>query len=214
MDRKKIKLKAKEIIKGKIFEIWKPLIIIWGIQILFTAILSCFGMQPNDFSMEIVPGIDVTLINVIETIIMAPLSIGVAAYVLAIVRKQEHQVADIFKQYKNIITIILVNIISSFLIIVGFAFLIIPGIIISLMFAMASYILADGSKDIIETLKKSKEMMKGYKWNYFVFDLSFIGWFLLGIPTLGLIYIYVIPYASVANALYYEELKKNAIEKA
>jgi uncharacterized membrane protein len=207
MDRVKIKAKAREIIKGKLFEIWKPVIIIWGIQILLTMILSVLGINPSDFSKEILPGIEITLVNIIETILLTPLSIGVVVYILNIIRNQEHQVNDIFKQYKNVIVIILVNLISSFLIIVGFAFLVIPGIIISLILAMTSFVLADGSQNIMETLRKSKELMNGYKWNYFLFNLSFIGWFLLGIFTLGLIYIYAFPYMSVANALYYEELK-------
>lgn len=44
--------------------------------------------------------------------------------------------------------------------------------------------------------------------DFFVFGLSFIGWGLLVAITFGLAAIYVIPYATTATALYYENLKK------
>jgi len=51
-------------------------------------------------------------------------------------------------------------------------------------------------------------MMNRYKRDYFVFGLSFFGWILLGIFTLGLLYIWLIPYMMTAEVLYYDELKK------
>ena len=57
-----------------------------------------------------------------------------------------------------------------------------------------------------DALKASREMMKGYKWDYFVFELSFIGWIILGVFTLGILYIWLIPYMQVASVLYYEKL--------
>ena len=66
-------------------------------------------------------------------------------------------------------------------------------------------IVVEGFMDVI---RLSKKMTYGHKWNMFVFNLSFILWYLLCIITFGLASIYVVPYVSAANALYYEELKK------
>ena len=44
--------------------------------------------------------------------------------------------------------------------------------------------------------------------DYFVFELSFFGWILLGLVTFGIAYIWVVPYMEVDNVMYYEELKK------
>lgn len=38
--------------------------------------------------------------------------------------------------------------------------------------------------------------------------LSFFGWYLLCALTFGIALVYVAPYVSVSEALYYEELKK------
>jgi uncharacterized membrane protein len=76
------------------------------------------------------------------------------------------------------------------------------------MFSMMEYIMADGEYNISATLKQSRKMMDGYKWDYFVFNLSFIGCIILSIMTIGILAIYTIPYMTVSKALYYEELKK------
>lgn len=50
----------------------------------------------------------------------------------------------------------------------------------------------------------SKRMMKGHKWECFVFEISFIGWYLLGILTMGLTdYFYTNLYKTAAMAEYF-----------
>ena len=50
--------------------------------------------------------------------------------------------------------------------------------------------------------------MKGYKMNYFVFKLSFIGWNILAILTFGILYIWLVPYMVIAKTMYYDNLIK------
>ena len=102
----------------------------------------------------------------------------------------------------------MVSLISSVLIGIGFALFIVPGIILSLGLSMASIIVIDSDLGPIDVLKKSWEMMKGYKWNYFVFILSFLGWILLSPFTFFLLLIWLVPYMTVAEIIYYEKLKK------
>ena len=61
---------------------------------------------------------------------------------------------------------------------------------------------------IMEILRESKRLTYGYKADIFLFGLSFLGWYLLSVFTMGIAFIYVIPYTLVASAMYYEELKK------
>ena len=86
---------------------------------------------------------------------------------------------------------------------------IIPGIIKSYSYRMVPYILADdptiGGRDAI-TL--SRKMMDGQKWNAFLLDLSFIGWLLLSVVTLGIAGIfYTNPYMYATHAELYQTLK-------
>lgn len=92
--------------------------------------------------------------------------------------------------------------------------LIIPGIIMTYAYEMTPYILNDHPElGAMDAIRRSKEMMKGHKWELFVFDLSFLGWFLLSIITFGLADIfYVHPYYSSSHAAFYENLKAQAGE--
>ena len=87
---------------------------------------------------------------------------------------------------------------------------IIPGIIKTFEYAMIPYILADDANiSGKEAFKKSKQMMKGNKWRLFKLELSFIGWFILCVLTLGIGTFFLIPYMNAATAEFYVELKNN-----
>ena len=61
-----------------------------------------------------------------------------------------------------------------------------------------------GPKDSITA---SRKMMKGHKWQLFVMDLSFLGWYIVGVLCLGVGVLWVHPYYELSKALFYEELK-------
>ena len=88
--------------------------------------------------------------------------------------------------------------------------LIIPGIIKAYAYRMVPYILAE-NPDISakEALALSQEMMDGNKMEAFKLDLSFIGWILLGILTLGLVLVFWTgPYMQNTNAALYARLSE------
>lgn len=95
--------------------------------------------------------------------------------------------------------------------------LIIPGIIKSYSYAMTPYIVKDmvaSGKQVGATdgINASRELMNGHKMDLFVFDLSFIGWFLLGgISVIGMLW--VVPYYQTAKANFYRELAGNQFLK-
>ena len=97
----------------------------------------------------------------------------------------------------------------NFLIALCCVLFIIPGIILSYSYRLVPYLLADepGIK-AVEALKKSRAMMKGHKFNAFVYDLSFILWDILVVLTLGLAGIfYVNPYKLSSDAALYKAIK-------
>lgn len=88
---------------------------------------------------------------------------------------------------------------------------IIPGIIKELEYMMVPYILAENpGMDQKEAFAISKRMMDGEKFDAFVLQLSFIGWYLLAAITCGLAGIfYVSPYveATIAELYVYNKGK-------
>jgi uncharacterized membrane protein len=210
MKRKEIKEKAQKMIDGKLWEIWKPLLLIMLISMTISFILDktlIFTYSYNLLSIDDT-SMAIDFSNTVTTFIMAPISIGYTFYILNFIRGKKLSINDIFSKMKYILPIWVVTFIVSALTGLGFMLLVIPGIVIAMMFAMVEYVMADGEYNISETLKQSRKLMDGYKWDLFVFNLSFFGWIILSIITIGILSIYTIPYITVSNALYYEELKK------
>ena len=52
--------------------------------------------------------------------------------------------------------------------------------------------------------------MKGHKWQLFLLDLSFVGWMLLSVLTLGIALFYAWPYYQAARAEFYQQIKKGS----
>ncbi len=87
--------------------------------------------------------------------------------------------------------------------------LIIPGIIAAYSYRMVFYLLIDDPElGVSEALRKSKEMMYGYKTKLFCLDLSFIGWSMLCILTFGIGLLWLYPYMLTSQTIFYEELLK------
>lgn len=90
--------------------------------------------------------------------------------------------------------------------------LLVPGFIKAYSYAMTPYILADNpelSADGAITL--SMNMMKGHKFDLFYLHLSFIGWALLCILTLGIGFFWLVPYIQTSQAAFYADLKSECV---
>ncbi|MEE3476765.1 MAG: DUF975 family protein [Candidatus Cryptobacteroides sp.] len=86
--------------------------------------------------------------------------------------------------------------------------LVIPGIIKSLSYAMTMYIVKDHPElTVNEAIDMSKDMMYGHKYDLFYLYISFIGWYLLSILTLGIGTFWLMPYIETAQASFYEDVK-------
>lgn len=92
--------------------------------------------------------------------------------------------------------------------------LIIPGIVKSYAYRMVPYILAD-NPDIgaSRAIELSNRMTDGEKWDMFVLDLSFLGWYLLGVIALGIGVLFVMPYEDATKAELYLVLREKAVNR-
>ena len=192
-----IKEEAKKLTSKHILKFWKSSLLVFASSIALAIILGIISGGVLAFITELVA---------------LPLYIGFISYILGLTRKEEVSLTDIFQDYKKIGLIVVTLIISYIFIIFGYILLIVPGIMIAFSLVMVGYLLADSKETSISEAKniirESIEMMNGYKLDYFIFELSFIGWHFLGAITFGIAYIYVIPYFTFANTLYYQRLKE------
>lgn len=80
--------------------------------------------------------------------------------------------------------------------------------IIVLRYALAYYIYNDNKEaGVMDCINHSKDMMKGNKGKLFLLNLSFIGWHILSILTLGIGYVWLRPYIFATTASFYNDLK-------
>lgn len=145
-------------------------------------------------------------------VLSAVFSYGIAKFLLTFIRRGDAPVGETFSGITSggeVIgrSILLTLLISVFTFLWSLLF-VIPGIIASYRYAMAFYILADNDDmTAMDALRASKEMMRGNKWKLFKLELSFIGWIILSALTLGIGYIFLMPYMNAATADFYEYLR-------
>lgn len=202
MNRAELKIRAKEQLKG-----------FWGIAIatiLVSYIItdldivykvgSRFGMGNLSYSLDF---LSIFLGGVIST--------GVCKFLLNMATKMEEpRFENLFSYFNIYLKTLGLNLLIMIAVAIGTLLFVVPGIIVALMFSQAFFILSeDSSKSITQCLSESSEMMKGYKVDFFVLELSFIGWWLLAALTLGIGGLWVAPYQKLTEANFYLSLKAN-----
>ena len=91
---------------------------------------------------------------------------------------------------------------------------IVGGVIKFYSYAMVSYIIGENPRlTSKEAISLSRKMMNGHKWELFVLDISFIGWELLNVLTIGLLGLFFLnPYIESTRAQFYLRLRQQSID--
>lgn len=148
--------------------------------------------------------------NLLSIILGGPIALGLAGYFLKLIRNEGPIIEDLFEGFKFFIKAFVLNVIITIFTLLWMILLIIPGIVAYFRYSMAYYIMTDNPQlSAFEALTQSKIMMAGYKGKLFRLWLSFLGWFIVGIITLGIGFLWVLPYYNTAKANFYQNLKDN-----
>jgi uncharacterized membrane protein len=141
-------------------------------------------------------------------IIGGPLGLGITAFFLSLSRRQEAQLSQLFEGFQNF-TRALVTYLLMILFILLWTFLfIIPGFVAAFSYSQTFFILAENPQmESMDVLRKSKTMMRGNRWKLFCLFWRFFGWFLFGILSLGIGFLWIIPYLITTSARFYDDLK-------
>lgn len=211
--------------KAKFFRdaAWAQLKGNWGHAVLFTLVFflisaasGTFGVISELISAGVISEVDDSLwLELLEYLFVAyPLSYGLSVSFLGYVRTGNDLTIggmfDAFKANSNYGRVIGIGILVGTIGLLGFILLIVPGVIFAIAVSMSFYILKDNPElGVIDVIKRSIQMMKGHKMEYFCLGLSFIGWIILGILTLGIGFMWIYPYICTANAHFYEYVKED-----
>jgi uncharacterized membrane protein len=186
-ENKKLMQQAREALKGK-----------WGLAVgtclVYMLVVCGIGSIPRVGTLA-------------SLLISGPMMVGLAIFSLAISRDQNPQFEQIFYGFKKFAVSLGAYLLFAIFVILWALLLIIPGIIAAISYSMTFYLITDNDNiGPLEAIKKSKQMMYGYKWKYFCLGLRFIGWALLCILTLGIGFLWLIPYMNVSFAKFYDDL--------
>lgn len=148
----------------------------------------------------------------IGLILTLPVQVGVALAFLQINRDEVTSLNVLIKGFspESYINNVIQLFLTGLFIVLWSLLLIIPGIIKAYAYALVPYLLADDDVQETDVITLSRRMMNGNKGKLFWLHLTFIGWFILSILTLGLVFVlYVNPYLQSVTASFYQEVKKN-----
>ncbi|KXY07091.1 DUF975 family protein [Bacillus sp. FSL K6-0067] len=196
----------------------------WGLAVGATLLISVLIMAFNfiiDFSFtQAFSWEDTknsTIVDIITTFMVGPLTLGGYYLALHIIREKDARIGHIFRWFtegsKFIKSFLLYMVVNIYIFLWCLLF-IIPGIIKSFSYAMTYFIINDHPEySINQAITESRLMMDGHKMEYFILCLSFIGWFILSCITLGIGFLWLIPYFYTTSAAFYEEIADEYYEK-
>lgn len=227
LDNKVIKSNARDFIRGRLWMFWSVLLVVGIIESLANSLPQwIFGDRLSNLS-DIIAGNPDNIpkeisssvfgwyyvLNVLITIVLIPLNIGVAQNVLAWSRGEDVNKWKVlfggFNSAKIFFKQVGVVVLNTILCALWAILLVVPGIIKGLAYSMYPYVLRDEPDlSVWQTLKKSEAIMKGYKGKLFLMYLSFVGWFILGAFTFGILYIWLTPYIMTSTVKFYDDVRR------
>ena len=176
----------------------------WELFLLFLILVVISGVA-GSFTMGLL------------SLLVLPMTYAVTvAFLSASREKAKPEVASLFTIYRdNFSRAFLVPFLMELFVCLWTLLFVIPGIIMAYAYSMAVYVANDNPElSPIEAIRRSKELMRGHKWDLFVLDLSFLGWILLSLLTCGIGFIFLVPYIEMAHVEFYRELTDKAIDAA
>ena len=202
MNNSEIRNVTKELLKGKYKNVMLPFILatlLLGLaqsQDLYSNVYETYGVSY------------VFTIGSIALFIQGPISIGLAAYSLSIANEEDYSYNQIVAGFKYFFKALFLYLLFNISVLIGIILLIIPGVVLFLMFSQIFYITAENPQiGVIDAFKKSASLMKNKKLQYFGLFLKYMLFFILGVFTLGIWWLWLIPQAYVSFAIFYKELQ-------
>ena len=193
MDRVFLKSQAKEMIKGNIRILFLIGVIVLGIELLSSVVLSFIPL---------VGGFIYTVF------IESAFGLSLIMIYLNLTKGIEPVAGDAFNGFYDFWSAFKVLFLQGFFCMLWSLLFIVPGIVKWYSYSQAMYILAENKgMPALEAIRRSKEMMEGRKMDLFVLELSFIGWALLTAFTFGFAGIWTIPYMQTTYANFYNSIK-------
>ena len=191
---------------------WAPAVVCAIVYVLIAVVISMF--QPSVATDDSVTGTQgaMSLVYMLLYIfVMLPIILGMYQTFNVLYTEGDNKLtSNMFKLAfgaygRNLAAMLLMSVFT----LLWMLLFIIPGVIKTIAYSLTPYILKDFPElTPNQAINLSQKMMKGHKLDFFCLVLSFLGWALLCILTLGIGTLWLSPYVYTSFAAFYQDVKK------
>lgn len=140
-------------------------------------------------------------------VIGGAVQMGICTFNIKLMKREDARFSDLFSQFHRLWKGFCMQFMIGLFIMLWSLLFFIPGFIAAYRYAMVPYLLAEFPElSVMEAFRESKRLMKGNKWQLFCLHISFIGWVLLGMLSMGIGMLWVTPYQYAAEAAFYMDV--------
>ncbi len=177
---------------------WQPAVIFSLVYVAIVLVINYVGTK-NDY------------ISFLSMLLLYPLQYGAAVAFLGFKRTGvDVKIGDMFVGFNDYGRVFVTILLQNLYIVLWSLLLVVPGIIKAISYSQTIYILKDNPElKFNGAIERSMAMMEGHKMEAFLLGISFIGWLLLGVLTLGIGMLWVTPYMNTAYAHFYDYVKED-----
>lgn len=119
-------------------------------------------------------------ISILMGLYSAIMSFGYQGYLLRLSRGGEAGCGSLIEGFNLAVKVVLLDLAITLFIFLWSLLFIIPGLVATYRYSQAVFCLLDDPDiSVMEAIRRSKALMKGEKFNLFMVQLSFFGWYLL-----------------------------------
>ena len=203
LNRVQLKAEAKSITKNAAVSAYVFTLIYFAIILVLQLIFEFAATVAEERIMLIM------FLSFLVSLITTVLSVGYVIYTIGVRKGRTMPYTSLFDGFTFVGKIIILAILIYIFVFLWSLLLIIPGFIASYRYRFAFCNLCENPQiSALEALRMSKAQTRGHKWELFVLDLSFLGWNILCVLTLGILFIWIVPYIQQTNIGYFEACKK------
>jgi hypothetical protein len=187
------------------------LLVVSIVYTILTGPVSTVQWQAGSFGWFLVP---LVLFGILYGIFVAgPIDYGAKWVFLKAVRGERIEVKDIFYPFqRNYWNVVIANIVVGIIVGLGIFMLIVPGIIFACRLAFVPYLVVDREMDVMDALRVSWDMTRGYGWQIFLMGLLAIPIVILGLLCFIVgIFVSVMWISAAFAVMYHAVAKKDGI---
>ena len=151
-------------------------------------------------------------VGLAQFILGGTVQLGYTQYLLKQYHRQPLTFSDLFSQFDRFGQGFLQAFLRSLYTFLWSLLFVIHGIVKSYSYAMTPFIMAENPEmSAKDAITASRELMDGHKGELFTLELTFLGWALLCVLTLGIGALFLIPYQNAARAAFYKDLTSQKV---